>query len=273
MGELKVEERSIVTPGETMAIGMDYLPGEGTYRLGDDIKASVLGLANVRGHLMKVIPLSGRYIPKRRDVVIGVVNDIHFSQWSVDINSPYEAMIPVKEASERFIDTRRNDMSEFFAVGDVVLAEISAVDGRMNVNLTMRGRGLRKLSEGRLISVAPAKVPRIKGKGGSMINMIKQIGNCHIIVGQNGMVWLKGDSPEIEDKVIRVVRQIEEEAHTSGLTDKIRLQLGLPEQVSDERIEPRGTLSQEMASVDEARVHEEALVKQEEDTGTMEMSN
>ena len=262
MGELKVEDRSIVTPGETIASGMDYLPGDGTYRLGEEIKSALLGLANVKGRLMKVIPLSGRYMPKRRDIVIGVVNNIQFSHWNIDINGAYGAVLPIKEASHRFIDTRRTDMSEHFAIGDVVLAEISDVDGRMNVNITMRGPGLQKLRDGRLIDVAPSKVPRIIGKGGSMIRMIKDAGECNIIVGQNGRIWLKGKTQENENDVIHIIRKIEAESHTRGLTDRIRDELGIVEEVPHTHDDAKETLEQEMASVEETVAHEKTLVEE-----------
>ncbi len=39
MGKLLVKEKEIVVPGETLAEGMDYLPGSGTYREGEKILA------------------------------------------------------------------------------------------------------------------------------------------------------------------------------------------------------------------------------------------
>jgi exosome complex component RRP4 len=54
-----------------------------------------------------------------------------------------------------------------------------------------------------------------------MINMIKDQTRCEVVVGQNGVVWVKG-KPEMERVVQKVVKTIEEEAHTSGLTDRIR---------------------------------------------------
>jgi|GEM_PF-2857473 RNA-binding protein Rrp4 and related proteins (contain S1 domain and KH domain) len=51
--------------------------------------------------------------------------------------------------------------------------------------------------------------------------MIKDQTRCEVVVGQNGVVWVKG-KPEMERVVQKVVKTIEEEAHTSGLTDRIR---------------------------------------------------
>jgi len=54
-----------------------------------------------------------------------------------------------------------------------------------------------------------------------MINMIKEKTRCDIVVGQNGVVWVKGD-PEMEKVARKVILMIDREAHTSGLTDRVR---------------------------------------------------
>jgi exosome complex component RRP4 len=93
--------------------------------------------------------------------------------------------------------------------------------GGKKVKLGLKGRGLGKFRGGILINITPTKVPRLIGKKGSMINMIKDQTRCEVVVGQNGVVWVKG-KPEMERVVQKVVKTIEEEAHTSGLTDRIR---------------------------------------------------
>lgn len=95
------------------------------------------------------------------------------------------------------------------------------VDEVKKVKLGLKGRGLGKFRGGILINITPTKVPRLIGKKGSMINMIKDQTRCEVVVGQNGVVWVKG-KPEMERVVQKVVKTIEEEAHTSGLTDRIR---------------------------------------------------
>jgi len=72
-----------------------------------------------------------------------------------------------------------------------------------------------------LVEITPTKVPRLIGKKGSMINMIKDHTKCEVVVGQNGLVWVKG-KPEMERVVEKVIKTIEAEAHTSGLTDRVR---------------------------------------------------
>jgi len=85
--------------------------------------------------------------------------------------------------------------------------------------LSMRDRKCRKLRAGRLITVVPAKVPRIIGKAGSMVEMIKDTTKTQIVVGQNGLVWVKGENQEI---AVEAVREIEKKSHLHGLTDHIK---------------------------------------------------
>ena len=99
MESLKVNDKDIVVPGEVLADGMSYLPGQGMYRLGNCIMASRLGIVKIEGKVIKLIPLSGRYLPRMGDVIIGRVKDINFSAWSVETNSAYPAMLSMKDAS------------------------------------------------------------------------------------------------------------------------------------------------------------------------------
>ena len=54
-----------------------------------------------------------------------------------------------------------------------------------------------------------------------MISMIKQETGCHILLGQNGLVLISGKKPEDEQLAVMAIRKIEEESHTSGLTDRV----------------------------------------------------
>ena len=57
-----------------------------------------------------------------------------------------------------------------------------------------------------------------------MVNMLKDASGCDITVGQNGLVWIKGE-PENEAMVARIIKIIEKESHMPGLTDKIKRML------------------------------------------------
>ena len=58
MSKILIDDKSIAVPGETLAIGMEVLPGLGTYREGEKIVANRLGLASIEGRAVKLIPLS-----------------------------------------------------------------------------------------------------------------------------------------------------------------------------------------------------------------------
>lgn len=220
MGTLIAKDKDVVVPGEVLAEGMDFVAAPGTFREGDKVIASRLGLLNVDGRLLKLIPLSGKYLPQNGDLVIGKVIDIALNGWRLEINSAYSAMLTLKDATSQFIE-RGADLTRFFNIGDYIIAKIVNVTSQYLVDLTMKGPGLRKLTEGRIITVSATKVPRIIGKAGSMLTMIREYTGCHILVGQNGMVWIQGE-PAKEIIAVDTIRKIEAEAHINGLTDRIK---------------------------------------------------
>jgi exosome complex component RRP4 len=220
MSKINVKDKDIAVPGEVLAVGMDSFPGIGTYREGENIIAARLGLVQLDGRTIKLIPLSGRYIPKKYDTIICKVIDVNFSGWRLDTNSPYPAMLSMKEATSQFI-ARGADLTKFYDIGDYVSCKIVNVTSQKLVDVTMKGMGLHKLKGGRIINVASNKVPRIVGKQGSMVSMIKNATKCNILVGQNGIIWIDG-STEGELLAVDSIRMIEEESHLSGLTDRVK---------------------------------------------------
>lgn len=214
-------ERKLVIPGETIVSGDDYLPGDFTKRDGDDVVANRYGLAEIRDRLVKILPISGVYEPRRGNTVIGTVTDINFSGWQIDIGGTGGGFLPLNECP-RFIN--RNNIEEFATVGDVFNIKIWGVK-RGSVDLSLKSRGLGKLEGGRIIKMNCHKVPRVIGREGSMINLIKDKTGAEITVGQNGYVWLKGDL-EGEKRAEDAIRLIEKEAASEGLTDKVEKFLG-----------------------------------------------
>ena len=129
-------------------------------------------------------------------------------------------MLSLKEATSDYIQ-RGADLTRYYNVGDLMVCGITNVTSQKLVDVTTKGPGLRKLKGGRVIEVNTSKVPRIIGKKGSMVSMIKQATGCNISVGQNGLVWLEG-LPEKELIAVKAIKIIEEKAHLSGLTEKIK---------------------------------------------------
>ncbi|PIN73088.1 RNA-binding protein [Candidatus Woesearchaeota archaeon CG10_big_fil_rev_8_21_14_0_10_45_16] len=221
MSNITVQERDVVIPGQVLAEGLDYLPGDNTYRQDDKIYARALGLFSLSGRVAKVTALSGPYVPKTGDKIIGQVQDILMSGWRISTGTAYTAMLNVKDASARFIRVTE-DLSKILAIGDFVIVVITKVTSQNLIDLTMKEPGLRKINGGRIIQISSQKVPRVIGKKASMISVIKEKTGCEVTVGQNGYVWIKGDSPENECRAEQAIRLIEAKSHEEGLTDKIQ---------------------------------------------------
>ncbi len=260
-----VEDKEIVIPGDILA-DEEYHSGRGTFKENDKVCSSLVGLVAIRDKKISVIPLQSKYIPKRGDVVIGEVTDIRFSMWNLDINSPYSGFLP---ASDVFGKEKR-ELNRTFDVGDVLFLRVVDVDEVKKVKLGLKGRGLGKFRGGILINITPTKVPRLIGKKGSMINMIKDQTHCEVIVGQNGVVWVKGE-PSMERVAEKVINMIEDQAHTSGLTDRVRNMLadllGIePEETGYELGEPEPVEeSEELEISEEVEITEIIEVSEESD--------
>ena len=104
------EERQIVVPGETIATGNNYLPGDGAYRDGEEVVAERYGIINISEKHVRVIPISGAYYPRRGNTIIGTVVDITFNGWLIDFGGAQNSFLPVSEVP-RYIN--RNELREF----------------------------------------------------------------------------------------------------------------------------------------------------------------
>lgn len=214
--------RKIVVPGEVIVSGEDFLPGDGTRREGENIIACKFGLAEEAGRVVRLIPIFGAFVPRRSNVVIGRITDITHAGWLVDIDSASSAFLPIEE-SPRFIN--RNEMDQYLAIGDIISAKIWTVKGK-GIDLTLQGKGLGKLEEGFIFRIIPSRVPRVIGREGSMVNLIKERTGCNITVGQNGWIWIKGPTIDAEIKARKAVELVSEKVHVGGLTEKIEAWFG-----------------------------------------------
>ena len=212
-------ERRIVLPGELVAEG-NYRLGDGVYREGNKIYSSLLGLLDEKKGFIRVIPFTRKYIPKAGDFVIGKIIDIQFASWEVDINSPYRAILNVEDFRED-LKPGQVDLSKFLSIGDVIFAVVKEITPSRRIYLSMRMNNSIVLRRGRLVEVTPSKIPRVIGKKKSMLLMIKREIGIKILVGQNGRIWLDGTQDKI-NLAVKVLRKIEKEAHTSGLTDRVK---------------------------------------------------
>ena len=215
------EKREVVIPGEIISTDENDLPGEWTIKSGKDILSTRLGIVEKQDRLVKIIPLSGVYIPRRGNTVIGQIKDIAISGWMVEVGGPYSAFLPLRECPG-FVE--ESEMESVYGIGDLIVTKILDIR-RTSIDLTMKSRerekGLGKIRDGVVITINPHRVPRIIGKEGSMITLIKNASRCIITVGQNGLIWIKGEKLENAIFARQAIEFIVENTISDGLTEKV----------------------------------------------------
>ncbi len=215
-GAPRSEPRVLVLPGEEVP-DRGLRPGFGTYRVGKRVYASILGYATWRAPFVLIVPFSGRYIPKPNDAVVGVVQDVQKTFWLLDIDAPRWAPLHVSGTPWK---PEPGDLEQHLRIGDAVLVAVENLEATGRIGVTMNGEGLGKLTGGTIARVSPAKIPRVIGKGGSMIHAITRRTGAQVAIGQNGRIWIDGDEEGIR-RVRECLRIIEEEGQKPGLTDRI----------------------------------------------------
>jgi len=211
------EKREIVIPSQFLGDAKTDKAGRGTFIEDGKIYSERLGVLNKNSGYINVIPLKGRYDPVEGDFVIGIVEEASTSSWLVDINAPYPALLHVNEVPW---DVDFGETEKYLKHGDSIMAKILQVDVSKKIQITLKDHNLYKIKGGHIIYVEPSKVPRVIGKKGSMISLLKKYTRCRIFVGQNGRIWIDGDDEGIA-KVLHTIRKIEDEALSYGLTDRI----------------------------------------------------
>jgi len=252
-------DKKLVIPGEFLSDDVN-LADEGTYVEDGKVFSSVFGIASLKNHI-RVVPLSGKYIPRPGDLVIGIITEVSFSNWIVDIRSPYDGLLHISEFPRRI---ESQDMSKYLTVGDSIMTLVRDVDPSMKVELTLNDQRLRQIKEGRIIEVTPSKVPRLIGRSGSMIAMLKNETNCNIFVGQNGRIWMTGKDKDLE-LAVKAISKIDRESHISGLTD--RMIKFLKEEKSKQGKEPGKEVEKEEIKIEEVVEEEKPAEHEEEKSG------
>jgi exosome complex component RRP4 len=211
------EKREIVIPSQLLGDVNSKKAGRGTFIENGKIYSEILGILNQNNNYINVVPLKGIYDPVKNDFIIGIIIEAMSSSWLVDINAAYPALLHVNEVPW---DVDFGETEKYLNTGDTVMAKISQVDQEKKIQVTLKDRNLYKVKGGEIIKVEPSKVPRIIGKKGSMITLLKKYTKCRLFVGQNGRIWIDGTEEGIT-KVKDTIKMIEEEALSYGLTNKI----------------------------------------------------
>ena len=170
------------------------------------------------------IPLESVWYPRQGDFVVGIVENSKNNVHTVQLDSPFRGLIlppPRPRFGGRGRDDRfhggHEERQEILHVGDVVSCFVRDVKREADQIILILERP-KRLFGGKLVEVRPSKVPRIIGKASTMLKQLEDGTKCQILVGLNGLIWMKGENVPLAQKAIN---KIQEEAHISGLTERV----------------------------------------------------
>ncbi len=233
MQEIK---RRYVIPGDKIIEG-NYKPLMNVMKSGDYLISTRIGIAEAGKDGVKVIPLSGVYIPRVNDLVIGKVIDRSSLSWDIDINSCFFAHLPAQDVFGRDFSPARDDMGRQLSLGDLIIARIVSFDRTRDPMLTVQDKDLGKIPYGEFIKISPTRVPRLIGKRGSMIQTIEQATQTRVIIGQNGIVVVTGRDTDGLSLAVKAIKMVEDESHTTNLTQRVKTLLNVQDPIESEQSE------------------------------------
>ena len=214
-------KRKYVIPGDLVTTG-PFRPEQNVILEGDKIISTTIGISEIYDDSVRVIPLTGKYIPKINDLVIGKVISHTSLSWELDINSCYVGFLPAQDVFGRDFSAHADELATKLKSGDLVAARIANFDRTRDPLVTIYDRDLGKIDSGDLVKIFPSKVPRLIGKRGSMIQMIEMATNAAVTIGQNGWVVVSCETPEGLLKAKKAIEMINEKAHVANLTDQVK---------------------------------------------------
>ena len=214
-------KKRYVLPGDVITTAPLRLQANVTLE-GKRIISTAIGLSDVSYDSVRVIPLSGIYLPKVDDLVIGMIKYIHGNSWFADINSCYEGMLLAKDVFGRGSNATLGEMKASLDKSDLILARIANSDRTREPLLSISGQNLGKIDSGELVKISPTKIPRLIGKHGSMIQTIESSTNATITIGQNGLIVLKCDDSAGLKKAVESIKMMDKALHNTNLEEKIQ---------------------------------------------------
>lgn len=214
-------KRRYVIPGDVITTG-PYRPEQNVILEDKKIIATSVGISEIYDDTVKVIPLTGMYIPKSQDLVIGKIVSHSSLSWEADINSCYVGMLPASDVFGRNFQPDTDELTSKLKKGDLIAARIVNFDRSRDPLITIADRDLGKIDSGELVKIAPSKVPRLIGKHGTMIQVIEMATNATITIGQNGLVVVACENPVGLLKAKKAIQMVDEQAHMANLTDKVK---------------------------------------------------
>ncbi len=224
-------KRKYVIPGDVVTTG-PFRPEQNVILEGEKIISTTIGISEIYEDSVRVIPLTGKYIPKINDLVIGKVLSHTSLSWELDINSCYVGFLPAQDVFGRDFSAHADELSSKLKTGDLVAARIANFDRTRDPLVTISDRDLGAIDSGDLVKISPSKVPRLIGKRGSMIQMIEMATNAAVTIGQNGWVVVSCETPEGLLKAKKAIEMINAKAHVANLTDQVKEMLEIKDDES-----------------------------------------
>ena len=191
-------ERVIVIPGQLVSEERKKA-GDHVFVREGKMYSDALGILYDAPDVVFVVPLSGKYLPRSGDLIIGIIRGEKFALYEVEINSLYSSIL------------LKRDLPENYRLGAVISAKIGRVNEMNEADVEFP----RMFFGGEVIQVSPVKVPRIIGKNGSMLAVLKEGTGTNFMIGRNGYVWMKDGNIPL---AIKAIEKIEREAHAHNLT-------------------------------------------------------
>ena len=217
-------KRKYVIPGDVITSG-PYRPEQNVILDGERIIATAVGTSEIYDDTVRVISLTGKYIPKINDLVIGKVLSHSSLSWELDINSSYVGFLPAADVFGRDFSAHADELNSKLKKGDLVVARIANSDRSRDPLLTISDRELGKIESGELVKISPSKVARLIGKRGTMIQTIEMATGAIITIGQNGWIVVSCENSDGLLKAVKAIQMVEEQAHIANLTDRVKSML------------------------------------------------
>ncbi len=216
-----MDRRKQVIPGDVVTAGA-LRPEQNVVQEGNKIIATAVGISEIYDNSVRVIPLTGKYMPKINDLVIGKIISHTSLSWELDINSCYVGFLPAQDVFGRDFSAHADDLVSKLKSGDLVAARIANFDRTRDPLVTIADRDLGKIDSGVLVTISPSKVPRLIGKRGSMIQTIEMATGAVITIGQNGWIVISCESTEGLLKAKQAIKMVDEKTHIANLTDQVK---------------------------------------------------
>ncbi len=193
----------LVTPGASLGASEGRRIGHGVVENEGQLIAVKLGALIENEEEVSVIPSHTRYTPRPGDLVIGVVEAVQSNLWFLDINAPFNALLPMSLGPGKAeFGGARNVLN----VGNTVLCRIQEVDETHSSVVTMKGLGLRRIDSG-IVEAIPPHLMQSLFSDSNVLKSLKSSTDCRIILADNGRMWVDGDSKSMSN-VISKLEQI-----------------------------------------------------------------